>query len=68
MPSTYRAVMLTKKGGPEVLRIVDLPLGKGKGKRGQPVLLNYFSKSADDAGNVPSVPGILELAGSPLFG
>jgi len=26
MPSTYRAVMLTKKGGPEVLRIVDLPL------------------------------------------
>src|SRR5258708_36225991 len=26
MPTTYRAVMLTKKGGPEVLQLVDLPL------------------------------------------
>ena len=26
MPDTYRAVMLTKKGGPEVLQVVDLPL------------------------------------------
>ncbi len=26
MPGTYRAVMLTKKGGPEVLQLVDLPV------------------------------------------
>src|ERR1700690_731923 len=26
MPATYRAVMLTKKGGPEVLQLVDLPI------------------------------------------
>jgi len=26
MATTYRAVMLTKKGGPEVLQVVDLPL------------------------------------------
>jgi hypothetical protein len=26
MTGTYRAVMLTEKGGPEVLRIVDLPI------------------------------------------
>jgi NADPH2:quinone reductase len=28
MPTTYRAVMLTGKGGPEVLREVDLPLAE----------------------------------------
>lgn len=26
MPDTYRAVMLTRKGGPEVLQVVELPL------------------------------------------
>ena len=26
MPETYRAVMVTKKGGPEVLQVVDLPI------------------------------------------
>jgi NADPH:quinone reductase len=26
MPVTYRAVMLTKKGGPDVLEIVELPI------------------------------------------
>ena len=26
MATTYRAVMLTKKGGPEVLQIVELPI------------------------------------------
>src|SRR5580693_5865604 len=26
MPATYRAVMLTKIGGPEVLQIVELPM------------------------------------------
>ena len=26
MPTTYRAVMLTKKGGPEALDIVELPV------------------------------------------
>ena len=26
MPETYRAVMLTKKGGPEVLQVVELPV------------------------------------------
>src|SRR5580698_1333140 len=26
MPTTYRAVMLTRKGGPEALQIVDQPL------------------------------------------
>ena len=26
MPATYRAVMLTKKGGPEVLQVVELPV------------------------------------------
>lgn len=26
MPTTYRAVMLTKKGGPEVLQVVELPV------------------------------------------
>ena len=26
MPATYRAVMLTKKGGPEVLQVVELPI------------------------------------------
>ena len=26
MPGTYRAVMLTRKGGPEVLQLVDLPV------------------------------------------
>src|SRR5271156_6421992 len=26
MAPTYRAVMLTKKGGPEVLQVVDLPV------------------------------------------
>src|ERR1700683_4236378 len=26
MTTTYRAVMLTKKGGPEVLQVVDLPI------------------------------------------
>src|SRR6202451_2172218 len=26
MPETYRAVMVTKKGGPEVLQVVELPI------------------------------------------
>ena len=26
MPETYRAVMVTKKGGPEVLQVVELPV------------------------------------------
>jgi NADPH:quinone reductase len=71
MAATYRAVMLTKKGGPEVLRIVELPI-EPLGPRQLRVRVRATGVGSSDlmmlagkyryAPKIPSVPGY-EVAG-----
>ncbi len=71
MPTTYRAVMITRKGGPEVLKVVELPM-EGPGPGQLRVRVRAAGVGATDlimlAGNynyapkIPFVPGY-EIAG-----
>src|SRR5262249_41179527 len=71
MAATYRAVMLTKKGGPEVLQIVELPI-EPPGSRQLRVRVRAAGLGSTDltflAGNyryAPKIPFVLgyEVAG-----
>jgi NADPH2:quinone reductase len=51
MATTYRAVMLTKKGGPEVLQIVERPIEQpGPGQLR--VRIRAFGRGLDRLGHV----------------
>jgi NADPH:quinone reductase len=71
MAATYRAVMLTKKGGPEVLQIVDLPIvppGPGQLR----VRVSAAGVGSTDlmmlAGNYPYAPKIPFVPGYEVAG
>jgi NADPH:quinone reductase len=71
MAKTYRAVMLTKKGGPEVLQVVELPLAKpGLGQLR--VQVRAAGVGATDlimlAGNYPFAPKIPFVPGYEVAG
>jgi NADPH:quinone reductase-like Zn-dependent oxidoreductase len=71
MPATYRAVMLTRKGGPEVLEVVELPLAPpGHGQVRVRVLA--AGVGATDllmlAGNYPFAPKIPFVPGYEIAG
>jgi NADPH:quinone reductase len=71
MPETYRAVMVTKKGGPEVLQVVELPI-EHPGPRQVLVRVRAAGVGSTDllaiagkylyAPKIPMVPGY-EIAG-----
>ena len=71
MVATYRAVMLTKKGGPEVLQVVELPiepLGSGRLR----VRVRAAGVGSTDlimlAGNYPYAPKIPFVPGYEVAG
>ena len=71
MAETYRAVMLTKKGGPEVLQIVELPI-EAPGPGQLRVRVQATGVGATDlimlAGNYPFAPKIPFVPGYETVG
>ena len=71
MAATYRAVMLTKKGGPEVLQVVELPI-QAPGQRQLRVRVRATGVGASDLlmfeGNYPFAPKIPFVPGYEVVG